>query len=206
MKTFLKIVVIIIVIFVLLNLAQQFFNFRIGDLLSDLLGGSWLKSVRSNLSQQITIPVFEIVSLEIFYPKNLSIIEVSKSEWWKLNIGTVFVLMEYDSFIKLGVRDPHSIKMERFGDTIYVDESTIVIELLDAKLSNYHHVRTFTSNILVMKTDIEKEIPNALNLMESELIKKMKENGQANFEYAKRNFKENYQLLCRELGLEVVWV
>jgi hypothetical protein len=205
MKTILKIVLIIIVIFVLLNLAQQLFNFRIGDLLSNLLGGSWLESVRTNLSQQVTIPVFEIVSLEIFYPKNLSIIEVSKSEWWKLNIGTVFVLMEYDSFVKLGVRDPHSIKIERFGDTLYVDESTIVIELLDVKLSNYHYVRTFTSNPLVMNNDAEKHILNALNLIERELVEKMNENGQANFVYAKRNFKENYQLLCKAMGLEVVW-
>jgi len=205
MKSFFKIVLMIVVIFILLGISQTVFNFRIGEMLSDLLGGTKLESVRVNMGQEIATPVFEIVSLDIFYPKNLSIIEASKSEFWKLNIGTVFVLVEYDSFVKLGVRDPHSIRMQRVGNNIYVDESTIVIELLDVKLNNFHHIKTFTSSIFVMNNDAEKYIFEALNLMENELVVKMKENGQANFEYAKRNFKENYQHLCKAMGLEVVW-
>ena len=205
MKAFFKIVLMVVVIFVLLGVAQTVFNVRIGEMLSNLLGGTKLESVRVNMGQETATPVFQIVALDIFYPKNLSVIEASKFEFWKINIGTVFVLVEYDSFVKLGVRDPHSIKMERVGNNIYVDESTIVIELLDAKINNFHHVKTFTSSILVMNNDAEKYIFDALNLIEKELVEKMKENGQANFEYAKRNFKENYQLLCRAMGLEVIW-
>jgi hypothetical protein len=205
MKTFFKIVLMAVVVFFLLGISQTVFDFRIGEMLSDLLGGTKLESVRVNMGQEITTPVFEIVSLDIFYPKNLSIIEASKFELWKLNIGTVFVLVEYDSLVKMGVRDPHSIRMERVGNTIYVDESTIVIELLEAKLNNFHHIKTFTSNIFVINNDAEKYLFDALNLMENELVEKMKENGQANFEFAKRNFKENYQHLCKAMGLNVVW-
>jgi len=41
--------------------------------------------------------------------------------------------------------------------------------------------------------------------MEAELIKNMHENGQANFEYAKKNFMDNYRNLCRGMGLEVIY-
>ncbi len=58
---------------------------------------------------------------------------------------------------------------------------------------------------MLMNNDAEKYIFDAINLMENELVEKMNENGQANFEYAKRNFKENYQLLCKAMDLEVVW-
>jgi len=155
MKTFFKIVLMIVVVFVLLGAAQTIFKFRVGELLGNLLGGSKLESVRVNVGQEVVTPVFEVVSLEISYPKNLTIIEVSKNEWWRLNIGTVFVLVEYDTFIKLGVRNPHSIMMERVDNTIYVDESTIVIELLDTKINNYHHIRTFYSNAFMINNDAE---------------------------------------------------
>jgi hypothetical protein len=205
MKTFFKIVFMVVVIFVLLSVAQTIFNFSIGKILDNLLGGTKLESVRVNVGQEVVTPIFEIASLEIFYPKVIGMIEASKNEWWKLNIGTVFVIIEYDSYAKFGIRNPHSIKMERIGDTVYVDESTIFIELLDTKLSNYHYVKTFTSNPLVMNNNAEQYIFDSLNLMERELINKMHENGQANFEYAKKNFMENYRNLCKSMGLEVVY-
>jgi len=205
MKTFIKIIFMVIVVFVLLSIAQTLFHFSVGDILGRLLGGTKLESVRVNIGQEIATPVFEIASLEVFYPKVLCMIEASKNEWWRLNMGKVFVIVEYDSYVKFGIRNPHSIKMERIGDTVYVDESTIIIELLDVKLNNYQYVRTFTSNALVINNDSEKYIFDSLNLMEDELIKNMNENGQANFEFAKKNFMENYRLICRSLGLEVVW-
>jgi hypothetical protein len=199
------VVIFFIIFLILLGAAQKVFNFNIGEIITNFFGGTKLENVRVNVGQEVATPVFEIASLEIFYPKVLTMIEASKNEWWKLNIGTVFVIIEYDSFIKLGVHDPHSIKMERIDNTIYVDESSIVIELLDTKLSNFHHVKTFTSNPLVINNNSEQYILDSLNLMESELTKKMKESGQANFEYAKRNFKDNYLNLCKSMGLEVVW-
>jgi hypothetical protein len=209
MKFSIKIILIVvtffIVVFILLGAAQKIFNFNIGEIITNSFGGTKLENVRVNIGQEVAAPVFEIASLEIFYPKVLTMIEASKNEWWILNIGTVFVIIEYDTFIKLGVHDPHSIKIERIDNTVYVDESSIIIELLDTKLNNFHHVRTFTSNPLVMNNNSEQYILDSLNLMEIELTKKMKESGQANFEYAKKNFMDNYRNLCKSMGLEVVY-
>jgi len=209
MKFFLKIVLMVviffIIIFILLAAAQKILNFNIGEIFTRFFGGTKLESVRVNSGQEAVTPVFEVASLEIFYPKNIGMIEASKNEWWKLNIGTVFVIIEYDSLIKLGIRNPQLIKIERDGNTVYVDESTIIIEVLDAKLSNFHHVRTFTSNPLVMNNNSEQYILDSLNMIEIELLKKMNENGKANFEYAKRNFMDNYSNLCKSMDLEVVY-
>jgi hypothetical protein len=209
MKFFLKIVLMVIIffviVFILLGAAQRILNFNIGEIFTNFFGGTKLENVSVNVGQEVAAPVFEIASLEIFYPKVLTMIEASKNEWWKLNIGTVFVIIEYDTLIKLGVHDPHSIKMERIDNTVYVDESSIIIELLDTKLSNFHHVRTFTSNPLVINNNSEQYILDSINLMESELTKKMNESGKANFEYAKKNFMDNYRNLCKSMGLEVVF-
>jgi len=205
MKKFFKIIAAIVIILVFIIVAQRIFNFNMIDSLKGLLGGTELKSVRTTVGQEVVTPVFEIASLEIFFPQNLAIIEADKFEWWRLNIGTVFVLIEYDSYIRLGVRNPELIRIERDGDTVYVDETTIAIEVLDAKLNNYKHIRTFTSNPFVINNASEEYIFQAINNMEKELINKIVENGQANFEVAKKNFMENYKNLCEAMGLEVVW-
>jgi len=205
MKTFFKVILMVIIVLVLISIAQTILKFNLISAIKDLLGGTELKSVRTTVGQEFIIPKFEIVSLEIFYPKNLSVIEASKSEWWRLNIGTIFVFVEYDTYLRLGVRNPDLIRMERIGDIVYVDESSIVIEVLDAKLNNYKHIRTFTSNPLVINRDSEEFIFQAMNELEIELIEKIIENGQANFESAKKNFMENYKNLCGAMGLEVIW-
>jgi len=205
MKKFFKVILAVVIVLTLIGVAQHVMGFNLINTLKDLLGGTELKSVRTTVGQEIATPVFEIVSLEIFYPQNLSIIEADKFEWWRLNIGTVFVLVEYDTYIRLGVRNPDSIHVEREGDTVYVDESTIVIDLLDAKLNNFKHIRTFTSNPLVQNDDAEKYLFQAINETERELIDKIVENGQTNFEYAKKNFMKNYENLCGAIGLSVVW-
>jgi len=205
MKLFFKVILIVVIAIIVLGIAQTLLNFSLIDLAEKYLGGTKLKAVRVNLSQEIVTPKFEIVSLEVFYPQNLSVIEADKSEWWRLNIGTVFIFVEYDTYLKFGVRHPDSIKVERDGDIVYVDEDSIEIELLDTKLNNFHHIRTFTSNPLVQNRDAEKFIFESLNRMEEELRLKIQENGRANFEYAKKNFMENYKNLCKAMGLDVVW-
>jgi len=205
MKTFFKVILMVIIVLVLVSIAQKILDFNLINSIKNLLGGTELKSVRTTVGQEFIIPKFEIVSLEIFYPHNLSVIEASKSQWWRLNVGTVFVFVEYDTYLRLGVRNPDLIRMERVGDIVYVDESSIVIEVLDAKLNNYKHIRTFTSNPLVINNASEEFIFQAINELERELLEKIVENGQANFEFAKKNFMENYKNLCGAMDLEVVW-
>jgi len=205
MKTFFKVILVVVIVLVLLGVVQTVLKVNFVDYIVKFLGETKLVNVRTNVGQDIVTPKFEIVSLEIFYPKNLSVIEADKFEWWRLNIGTVFIFVEYDTYLRLGVRNPNLIKLQRIDNTVYVDESTIVIELLDARLNNYHHIRTFTSNPLVLNRNAETFIFQALNVIERELIEKITQNGQSNFEYAKRNFMENYRNLCGAMGLEVVW-
>ena len=205
MKTFFKVILMVVIVLVLVGVDQTVLGFNIVNFLQDLFGGTELKSVRVNVGQEFVTPKFEIVSLEIFYPQNLSVIEADKFEWWRLNIGTVFIFVEYDTFVRLGVRNPDLIQVERIGDTVYVDESTIVIELLNVKLNNFHHIRTFTSNPLVINNASEEFIFRALNELERELIEKIVGNGRNNFDSAKKNFMDNYKNLCGAMGLEVVW-
>ena len=205
MKIFFKVILAVIVALVVIGIAQPILDFNVISLAKNLLGGTELKSVRVNVGQEFVTPKFEIVSLEISYPQNLGVIEANKSEWWRLNVGTVFIFVEYDTYVKLGVRNPDLIKIERIDNTVYVDESTILIEVLDAKLNNYKHIRTFTSNPLVINNASEEFLLQALNDLEKELIDKIIRNGQVNFESARRNFMENYQNLCGAMGLEVVW-
>jgi len=205
MKSFFKIVLMVVVIFALLGVAQTIFNFSLGELLSRLLGGTRLKDSHVNLSQEVATPIFEVASLEISYPKNLNMIEISKSEWWKLSLGTIFVICEFDTYIKLGIRNPHLIEVQRIDDTVYVNEASIIVEILDTKINNFKHLRTFTSNPLVMTNNIQEAIFDSLNLLEQELIINMIVYGQANFEFAKKNYMENYRLLCKSVGLNVVW-
>ena len=205
MRLFIKVIIIVAIVIILLAAVQGIFKFNLTDQISRLFGGTDLSNVRVNVGQEFIIPRFEIVTLEIFYPNVMSVIEADRKEWWRLNIGTVFIFVEYDSYVKLGVRDTGSIKIERKDNTIYVDESSIVIELLDLKLDNYKHIRTFTSNPLVINRVSPDIIFQAQNEHKNELERRMIESGKANFESAKRNFMENYKNMCEAIGLEVVW-
>jgi hypothetical protein len=201
MKTFLKVALAIVIIFGLLFLAQAVFEFRIGDIINSVT----LKGVTTNTGEEIRIPLFQIVSLEVFYPSNIGLIESDVFKILGLEFGSVVVLFEYDSYVKFGVRNPETIKISRIGDTLYVDESTIVIELLDTKINNYRHVNTFGSNPTVRRNLDDGAFLQALNIVNKDLEEKMIHNGQANFEFAKNNFKENYKNMCKAMRLEVVW-
>ncbi|MCL2719832.1 MAG: hypothetical protein FWD47_00640 [Treponema sp.] len=206
MRLFLRIAIIVIIILISLILVQVLFNFTVSDAFNSFFGGTELSDIRINLGQEYIIPAFEIVSLEISSQKNLSVIEVSAKEWWRLNIGTVFIFINYDSYVRLGVKNPELIEIERVNNTIYVEESTIEIAVLDQKVYNFEHIKTFTSNFFVLTRDLEGHTLRAINELEKELLERMSENTQiVNFEYAKRNFMENYKNLCNAMGLEVVW-
>ena len=205
MKTILKIALIVIAVILLLGIAQYFFGFNLADIMGGIFGGTRLSNVRINTGQELLIPKFEIVSLEIFYPNTMSVIEADRMEWWRLNIGTVFIFVEYDSYIKLGIKNPELIHVERDGNILYVDESSIIIEILDIKVDNYKYIRTFTSNPFVISRVSPDIIFQAQNEHRKELENRIMEFGQANFESARKNFMENYKNMCSAMGLEVIW-
>jgi hypothetical protein len=205
MKTFFKVVFSIVVIFGLLFLAQAMFKFSIVDIIKSAVNSVKLKGVTTNTGEEIRIPVFQIVSLEVFYPSNIGLIEADVFKILGLEFGSVVVFFEYDSYVKFGVRNPETIKISRIGDTLYVDESTIIIELLDVKINNYRHINTFGSNPTVRRNLDDGVFLQALNVVNKDLEERMIRSGQANFEFAKNNFKENYKNMCKAIKLEVVW-
>ena len=204
MKKFFKAVLVIIVVLILLAIVQVAFQFSISDILKDALGGTELRSVSINVGQEFIIPKFEIVSQEYHQINNLGRISAEKFEWWRLNIGEVHVHIEYDSSFRLGVRRPDLIPVERIGDTIYVDESAINVELLDVKINNYRYIGTCKGNVFVINNNAEEFLFDALNEIER-VFEENVTNNQRNFDSAKLNFMMNYENLCRALGLNVVW-
>jgi hypothetical protein len=201
MKTFFKVALSIVVVLILLAIAQSILDFNLVKLINSVT----LKKVTVNTGEEIRIPVFQIVSLEVFYPNNIGLIEADVRKILGLEFGTIVLLLEYDSYIKFGVRNPEVIKIERIDDTLYVDESTIIIELLDVKINNYKYIRTFASNFTVRSNLDDAVFIQALNTINEELEERMIRNGQANFDFAKSNFKENYRNMCKAMNLEVVW-
>jgi len=201
MKTFLKVVFAIIIVFILIGIAEFIFDFDIGK----MINSSKLTGVTTNIGQETLIPVFQIVSLESFYPSNIGLMSARVRKILGLEFGEITLLYEYDSYVKFGVRNPKTIKIERVGDTLYVDESTIIIELLDFKINNFKHKITSASNPSVRRNMDDAVLLEALNLINRELEDKMRTNGRSNFEFAKKNFMENYENMCRAMGLEVVW-
>jgi hypothetical protein len=201
MKFFFKVVLVIVIVLILIGIAQAVFGFDIAKLINSVK----LSRITVNSGQENLIPVFQIVSLEVFFPSNIGLIEADVRKILGLEFGTVVLLFEYDSYAKFGVRNPQMIQIERFEDTLYVDESTIIIDLLDTKTNNYKYIRTFTSNFTVRPNLDDGVFLQALNEVNKELENRMIVNGQANFEFAKKNFMENYENMCNAMHLKVVW-
>jgi hypothetical protein len=202
MKIINRIALAVIAVLILIVIAQFTFDFN----LRKFIKPATLKEVTTNTGEEIRIPVFQIVSLEVFYPSNIGLIETDVKKILGLELGTIVLLLEYDSYTKFGVKNPEMVKIERIDNTLYVDESTIIIELLDVKIDNYKYIRTFTTNFLLRPNLDDVTFIQALNILSVELEERMIRNGQANFDYAKNNFKENYKNMCKTMNLEVVWI
>jgi hypothetical protein len=201
MKTFFKVVIAVVVVLILIFVAQYMFNFSVGDIINSVT----LKGVTTNTGEEIRIPMFQFVSLEVFYPSNIGLIEADVFKILGFEFGSVVVLFEYDSSAKYGVKNPDTIKVRRDGDTLYVDDSTIIVELLDVKINNFKYKNTFGSNPTVRRNMDDGAFLQALNVVYDDLKERMIRNGQANFEFAKNYFKENYKNMCKAMHLEVVW-
>jgi len=201
MKTFFKAVGVIIGLFFFVGCVLP--N-SIANIIKDELGGTELSNVYISTGEETIIPRFDIVSQEYHQINNLGRISAEKFEWWRLNIGEVHVHIEYDSSFRLGVRRPDLIPLERIGDTIYVNEADINVELLYVKIYNYRYIDTCKSNVFVINNNSEEFLFDALNQIEREFEENIT-NNQRNLDSAKLNFMMNYENLCRALGLNVVW-
>jgi hypothetical protein len=203
-KPFALVIIVIIALMIMQNLG----GFNLIDFMSNLLGiGSSLGDGTTEFGQEITIPVFEITSLRINYLKNISWRDIEVNDPIRLNIGTITILVEFDSYATLGMRNPESVRLQGAGKQVFVDKSSIIIEVLDAYVTNYRHINSFVSNPLLQtwRYTTPEKIFEIQAGHEAELKEKIIMNSQTNFNLAKENFMLNYELLCTSMGLEVKW-
>jgi hypothetical protein len=207
-KALLKPFALVIIIIIALMLMQNLGGFKLIDFISNLLGlGSKLGDGTTQVGEEIAIPVFEITSLRIIYLNNVSWREIEVKDPIRLNIGTITIFVEFDSFATLGMKHPESVRLQGVGKQVFVDKSSIIIEVIDAWVTHYRHIATSASNILLQshRYTTPERIFEIQAGHEIELKEKIIMNSQANFDLAKENFMLNYELLCVSMGLKVVW-
>ncbi|MDR2560411.1 MAG: hypothetical protein LBC63_01375 [Holophagales bacterium] len=173
-----------------------------------IIAGLWLAGGRGGYQKPITvvtetvkIPAFEVASYKI-KTKSMGTLAEEK-QMLGMTYGTATLLYTYEAWVTLGVKEPEAIKIRREGDTIFVDESTIIVGLLDSKTENYQRIAFDTSNFLVSKS------VTIDHLFGSQADDRAKAEAQAiadeNMSAAKANFMDNYEKLCTAIGLKVVW-
>jgi hypothetical protein len=207
-KVLLKPVGLVIIVIIALMAIQNLGGFNLIDFMSNLLGiGSRLGGGTTEVGQEISIPVFEITSLRINYLNNVSFREIEVKDPIRLNIGTITILVEFDSYATLGMRNAESIRLQGVGKKVFIDKSSIAIEVLDAYVTNYRHINSFASNALLQtkRYTTPERIFEIQADHEVELKEKIIINSQTNFDLARENYMLNYELLCVPMGLEVIW-
>ena len=155
----------------------------------------------TTLSEMIT-EMFQIVSLEI-HTHNTRLLKVEPRGL--LNPGTITVVLEFDSIVKFGVANPETIKMRRSDHILYVDASSIQIEVLDSIIRNTEQVDSFYSNPIIrytqaVITQILEEITSLEKTMEEQIG-----SSELNLTMARRSFMNSFEAFCLGLGLSVVW-
>ena len=160
-----------------------------------------LQNISVTVLEDIVTEVFQIATLEID-SRNTSVLEIVPGGF--LNPGTITLLLEYDSRVKLGVRNPQQIHMRRVGDVIFVDSSTIQIEVLETQVRNFSRAGLFRSNPLLSLTPaVLDQVFEAQTRYEATAAQRL--STERNIETAKRNFITTFEAVCGGLGLTVIW-
>ena len=151
------------------------------------------------------MPVFEITSLRLNYLNNVSQWNIEVKDPIRLNIGTIRV--QFDYYATLGMKNPELFRHQRVWERVFVDKSSIVIEVMDAYVTNYRQIDSSDSNPLLQawRYITPERIAEIQAEHEIELKEKIIMSSRTNFEVAKENFMHNYELLCVSIGLKVIW-
>ena len=144
---------------------------------------------------------FQMVSLTI-ESRNKDVIEVVPGGF--VNPGTISVIVEFDSIVRFGVANPNSIAMRRVNDVLFVDASSIQIEVMESIVKNYEQIDRFRSNPLVSFTAaVLDQIFEAQVAHEQRMIQRL--GTEQNIETARRSFMNSFEAFCLGMGLSVVW-
>ena len=159
-----------------------------------------LQEELTTLSEMIT-EMFQVVSLEV-YTRNQRLLEVVPRGI--LNPGTITVVLEFDSVVQFGVANPETIKMRRNDHILYVDASSIQIEVLDSIIRNMEQVNSFYSNPLIRYTQtVIAQILDEQKALEEVMKEQM--GTELNLGVARRSFMNSFEAFCLGMGLSVVW-
>jgi len=160
-----------------------------------------LQSVTVDVLEDRIIEVFQIVALEI-HSSNVGVLEIVPGGF--INPGTLTVIMEYDSIVKFGLRDPHQIEMRRIGDVLFVKEASINIEVLETTVRNFVRTNDFKSNPFL---SWNREVLDQYNkaLAEYEKVAEQRLSNEQNFASAKRSFISTFEAISSGLGLSIIW-
>jgi len=150
----------------------------------------------SMISEMFQIATLEIESrnqtMEVIEPRGFA------------NPGTITLIFEFDSRIRLGVADPMSIEMRSEGYTVYINTSSIQIEVLESSASSFELIAHFRSNPLVSFTAaVTEQMFDAQNALEEEMTRRLV--NETTIESARRSFKNSLEGFMRGMGLIVIW-
>jgi uncharacterized protein (UPF0147 family) len=152
------------------------------------------------LSELIT-EMFQIVSLEVS-TRNTRVLEVEPGGF--LNRGTITVVLEFDSTVSFGVPNPETIKIRRDEHILYVDASSINVEVLDSVVRNTEQMSTIRSNLLLRYTSaVTDQILAEITALEKTMAEQI--GNELNLGVARRSFMNSFQAFCLGMGLSVVW-
>jgi hypothetical protein len=160
-----------------------------------------LQSVTVDVLEDQIIKIFQIATLEI-NSRNMTFVDIIPGGF--VNPGTLTLIWEYDSTVRFGVRDADRIRMRRVGDIVFVDTSTINIDILEASVKNFYQVREVKSNPIVRRTSaLANQIFEAQKEQEAAAAQRLRTD--QNLEMARNNFFLQFEAICGGLDLKVVW-
>lgn len=162
---------------------------------------SEILSITVDVQEDIIREVFRVTALEI-ESTNTTHIEIVPDGI--INPGIITFLLEYESLVGFGVSDVSQIKMRRIGDFIFIDESSINIEVISTSVRNFRRIGTFRSNPIVR---INNSVIDQMFVAQSnyEATAAQRLNNERNIQAAKRNFISTFEAVCSGLGLTVIW-
>jgi len=192
---------ILIAIGVLVVLLSMFRFDPLHQLRDWIFTESGLQQVTVDVLDEQIIELFNVVSLEI-ESRNMALNEIIPGGF--INPGIITIIWEYDSVVRFGVRDADRIRIRRIGDVVFIDESTVNVEVLNASISNFTRTNSFRSNPFVRYTaQVTDQIFDAQR--EQEVIALERLGNERNLEMARRNFASNVEAMFHGLNLTVIW-
>jgi len=194
-----KIQVAIIVVAVVLITSQLAFD-SVTRILNYFVAEPELRSVTIEVLGDEIVEIFNVASLEI-HSRNTAWSEFTPAG--RTNPGTVTLIWEYDSTVTFGVRNANRINMRRVGNVVFVQESTIDIEVVDASVRNFEEMGAFTSGMFTRDRVSRDDVFRAQE--EQRLMAAERLDNELNRATALHSFKHQIEALAHGLALTIIW-